>query len=57
MYTYGTKYLNRRTTPRRMAGKRDVPDMTTSMMVIFMKTSVTNIAMLSSLETFFNVDN
>jgi hypothetical protein len=42
MNSYGTKYLNRLTTPRSIAGNNDVPDITIIIMIIFMKTSLTN---------------
>jgi hypothetical protein len=42
MNPYGTKYLNRLTIPRRIAGNNDVPDMTMIIIIIFMKTSSTN---------------
>ena len=41
--TYGTINLKKLTTPRMIAGNNDVPDITTKMMKIFMKTSLTNI--------------
>jgi len=42
MNPYGTKYLNRITITRRIAGNNDVPDMTMIIIIIFMKTSSTN---------------
>jgi hypothetical protein len=39
---YGTRYLRRSTTPRRIAGNKDVPDMTMIIIIMFMKISSTN---------------
>jgi hypothetical protein len=54
-YIYGTRYLNRSTTPRRIAGNKDVPDMTIIMIIIFMKISSTNKVIPFALEKFLRI--
>jgi hypothetical protein len=54
---YGTRYLSRSTIPRRIAGNRDVPDITTIMIIMFMKISVTNMMIPFCLERFLITNN
>jgi hypothetical protein len=44
--------LNKLTTPRRIAGNKDVPDITAIMIIIFIKISVTNKVTPLTLERF-----
>jgi hypothetical protein len=56
-YIYGTRCLSRSTTPRRIAGNKDVPDMTMIMIIMFMKISSTNNVIPLLLEQFLILKN
>jgi hypothetical protein len=55
MNIYGISDLSKLTTPRRIAGNRDVPDITMIIIMMFRKISVTNKKTPLSLERFLNL--
>jgi len=55
MNIYGIRDLSKVTTPRRIAGNRDVPDITMIIIMMFRKISVTNKKTPLSLERFLNL--